>query len=45
MQPAALLVYEPELDPEQRFVLRTNGDIGSMRSRDINALAKAEVRP
>ncbi len=30
------LVYEPELDPEQRFVLRIDGEIVSMRSSDID---------
>lgn len=42
---AALLVYEPELDPEHRFVLRTNGDIAAMPSIQIESLRPVETRP
>jgi hypothetical protein len=41
----ALLVYEPELDPEQRFVLQTDGDIVTMRSAQIESLRQMEKRP
>ena len=41
----ALLVYEPELDSEQRFVLLTNGDVVAMRSADIVLLLNGEKRP
>ncbi len=39
---AALLVYEPELDSEHRFVLQTNGDIAIMRSAQIESLRGME---
>jgi hypothetical protein len=39
---AAVLVYEPELDSEQRFVLLTNGDIVSMRSAELVLLLNSE---
>lgn len=42
---ATLLVYEPELDPEHRFVLQTNGDIAAMRSTQIESLSPTETRP
>jgi hypothetical protein len=42
---AALLVYEPELDPEQRFVLESNGDIAAMSSTQIESLRPTETRP
>jgi hypothetical protein len=31
----ALLAWEPELDPERRFALQTNGEIISMRTSDL----------
>jgi hypothetical protein len=37
------LAWEPELDPEQRLVLRTSGEIVSLRSSDIHP--KRERRP
>lgn len=41
---AELLVYEPEVDPEQRFALKTNGDILIMRSSSIqSALAQGKA--
>jgi hypothetical protein len=33
-----ILVYEPELDPDRRLVLRVNGDIVEMRSADLRSL-------
>jgi hypothetical protein len=33
-----ILAYEPELDPDQRLVLRVNGDIVEMRSADVRSL-------
>jgi hypothetical protein len=39
-----VLVCEPELDPEARFVLKTNGDILLMQSKDIQ-LPVAQARP
>jgi hypothetical protein len=33
-----LLVYEPELDGDERFVLLTNGFLGTMRTADIERL-------
>ena len=41
----AMLVYEPELDSEQRFVLLTNGEIVAMRSAEIVLLVNGEKRP
>jgi len=41
----ALLVYEPELDAEQRFVLETNGNIAAMRSIQIESLRGTEKQP
>jgi hypothetical protein len=41
----ALLMYEPELDSEQRFVLLTNGDVVAMRSAEIVLLLNGEKRP
>jgi hypothetical protein len=40
-----LLVYEPELDPDRRLVLLTNGDIVTVRSADILAMLKEGDRP
>jgi hypothetical protein len=37
-----LLVYEPELDAEQRLVLLANGDILSKRSSDLQDAGKGE---
>lgn len=42
---ASLLVYEPELDAEHRFVLRTNGDIAALTSRQIESVRPVETRP
>jgi hypothetical protein len=33
--PAAMLVYEPELDPDHRLVLRSDSDIAALRSEEI----------
>jgi hypothetical protein len=41
----ALLTYEPELDPRERFVLQTNGDIVTMTSTQLAALHKVESQP
>ncbi len=41
----ALLVYEPELDPEHRFALQTDGDIVPLRSAQIEAMGHTEKRP
>jgi hypothetical protein len=41
----ALLVYEPELDSEERFVLWTNGDVSTLRSSEIRSALKQESRP
>jgi hypothetical protein len=43
--PAALLVYEPELDPAQRFVLQTDGEILPRSSADIRDALNREKRP
>jgi hypothetical protein len=40
-----VLVYEPELDSEQRFVLLTNGEVIAMRSAEIVLLLNQEKRP
>jgi len=40
---AALLVYEPELEADRRFVLQTNGEIVSRRSTDITLALKREA--
>jgi hypothetical protein len=42
---ARVLVYEPEVDGDQRFVLLTNGDVVSMRSAEIVLLLNTEKRP
>jgi hypothetical protein len=42
---AALLVCEPELDPENRQILRTNGDLGSLRSAEIGPIRTTEAMP
>jgi hypothetical protein len=44
-QPAALLACEPELDPRQRFVLRSNGDVAAMSSAEVQSLRNGERRP
>jgi hypothetical protein len=36
-QASEILAYEPEVDNDQRLVLRTNGDIVMMRTADIRA--------
>jgi hypothetical protein len=41
----ALLVYEPELDPAVRFVLKANGDILSLPSAEVSAALKQEGQP
>ncbi len=40
-----VLVYEPELDPDRRLVLRTNGDIVEMRSADLRPLGTEGKKP
>lgn len=40
-----LLAYEPELDPEQRFVLLTNGDVVSKRSAEIALVPGGGPKP
>ena len=40
-----VLLYEPELDSEQRFVLLTNGEVVSMRSAELVLLLNGEKRP
>lgn len=40
-----LLLHEPELDPEHRLVLRTNGDILSMRPEDLESPSAQGKRP
>jgi hypothetical protein len=42
---ATVLLYEPELDSEQRFVLLTNGEVVSMRSAELVLLLNGEKRP
>lgn len=44
-QTATVLVYEPELEPERRFVLQTDGAIVAMRSAKLGSLLKAEGQP
>jgi hypothetical protein len=44
-QPAALLAWEPELDPRRRFVLRTNGDLTTLSTAEIQALTTPETKP
>jgi hypothetical protein len=41
---AGLLVYEPELEADNRFVIQTNGEIVSRRSLEITLALKAEAR-
>lgn len=41
----AVLLYEPELDSEQRFVLLTNGEVVSMRSAELVLLLNTEKHP
>jgi hypothetical protein len=41
----ALLLYEPELDPQQRFVLKANGDISSVSSAEVRAALEREAQP
>ncbi len=43
--PVALLACEPELDPENRQILRTNGDLGSLRSAEIGPIRTTEKVP
>lgn len=40
-----LLVYEPELDSEERQVLLTSGMVGTMRNAEIRAALAEGVRP
>jgi hypothetical protein len=40
-----LLVYEPELDSEERQVLLTSGMVGTMRTAEIRATLAGGVRP
>jgi hypothetical protein len=42
---AGLLVYEPELDSAQRFVLQTNGEILPLSSADVRDALDREKRP
>src|SRR5262249_15945744 len=42
---AGLLVYEPELDSNERFVLRANGDILTMKSAEVRIALKNGRRP
>jgi hypothetical protein len=42
---AAVLLYEPEIDSEQRFVLLTNGEVVGMRSAELVLLLNGEKRP
>jgi hypothetical protein len=39
-----ILVYEPEIDSEQRFVLLANGDIVTMRSGEIVLSLNSELQ-
>ena len=41
----ALLAYEPELDPERRLVLLTDGEIATLRSAEVVALRAKEASP
>jgi hypothetical protein len=41
----SLLVYEPELDSERRLVLRTNGEIVTLRTSEVNEALKTGERP
>jgi hypothetical protein len=43
--PKSLLAYEPELDPEHRIALQTNGDIVSLSSVEISRLPRSEQGP
>jgi hypothetical protein len=40
-----LLVFEPELDPEHRFVLQTDGEIVTLRSAQIESRRDTEKQP
>jgi hypothetical protein len=40
-----LLAIEPELDPGQRLVLKTNGDVLTMSSAEIRALRSQGKSP
>jgi hypothetical protein len=40
-----LLVYEPELDPQRRFVLKANGDVLSVTSAEVRDALKPEGQP
>lgn len=42
---AAPLVYEPELDPDHRLLLQTDGDIVTLRSADIRLLLERRSPP
>jgi hypothetical protein len=42
---ATILAFEPELDPEQRLVLQTNGEVISRRSSQLETLLHAEKHP
>jgi hypothetical protein len=42
---AGLLAYEPELDSNERFVLRANGDILTMKSAEVRVALKDGRRP
>jgi hypothetical protein len=43
--PRSLLAYEPELDPDQRWVLLTDGTITRKRSGQIQLLLPKKVKP
>jgi hypothetical protein len=40
-----VIVYEPELEPERRLVLRTNGEVAALASSEISALLGKEEHP
>ena len=43
--PQSLLAYEPELDPDQRWVLLTDGTITRKRSGQIQLLLPKKEKP
>jgi hypothetical protein len=40
-----ILVYEPETEPNQRLVLKTNGDIVTVPTAEIQAAAPGGATP
>ena len=43
--PATVLVFEPELDPPHRLILRTDSDIAALRSEELVPLLQTRAQP